>query len=58
MKLNEFINKKYNWKLVEQKQALREFKENEKKKKQYFALKKISKVKAEFGKKKFLWKKQ
>lgn len=55
MKLNDFIAKKYNWKLVEQKQALREFKENEKKKKQYFSLKKISKVKAEFLKKDIIW---
>ena len=55
MKLNDFITKKYNWKLVEQKLALREFKENEKKKKQYFALKKISKVKAEFLRKDIIW---
>ena len=55
MKLNDFIAKKYNWKLVEQKQALREFKEKEKKKKQYFALKKISKVKAEFLRKDIIW---
>ena len=39
MKLNDFIAKKYNWKLVEQKQALREFKENEKKKKAIFCFK-------------------
>ena len=56
MKLIEFINKKYPWKMLDQKEVIREFKENEKKKKkQYFALKKISKVKAEFLRKDIIW---
>ena len=56
MKLNEFIAKKYNWKLVEQKQALREFKENEKKKRQYFILKNSGEsLKAEYLRKDIIW---
>lgn len=56
MKLVEFINKKYPWKMLDQKQIIKEFKENEKKKKKYFALKKAwEKLKAEYLGNEIIW---
>ena len=44
MKIKEFIQKKYWEKLVNQKEAIKAFNQNEKDKKKYFALKRAKKT--------------
>ncbi len=44
MKLKEFLKKKYWGKLVDQKEAIKAFNQNEKDKKKYFALKNAGKT--------------